>query len=104
MVFIDLEKVYDKVLREVLWRYLEANDVLVVYTKVIKDMYDGSRTRMRTVGGDLEHFPVEMRLHQVSALSPILFALAMDVPTRYIQGEVSWCVLFADDIVLIDET
>nr|XP_009788851.1 PREDICTED: uncharacterized protein LOC104236591 [Nicotiana sylvestris] len=28
----------------------------------------------------------------------------MDVLSRHIQGEVPWCILFADDIVLIDET
>ncbi|XP_070039222.1 uncharacterized protein [Nicotiana tomentosiformis] len=28
----------------------------------------------------------------------------MDALTRHIQGEVLWCMLFADDIVLIDET
>uniref|UniRef100_A0A1S3YG52 Reverse transcriptase domain-containing protein n=1 Tax=Nicotiana tabacum TaxID=4097 RepID=A0A1S3YG52_TOBAC len=55
-------------------------------------------------GGDSGHFLVEMGLHQGSALSPFLFSLAMDALTRHIQGEVSWCMLFADDIVLIDET
>ena len=28
----------------------------------------------------------------------------MDVLTRRIQGEVLWCMFFADDVVLIDET
>ncbi|XP_019241539.1 PREDICTED: uncharacterized protein LOC109221516 [Nicotiana attenuata] len=28
----------------------------------------------------------------------------MDVLSRHIQGEVPWCILFADDIVLNDET
>ncbi|WMV16255.1 hypothetical protein MTR67_009640 [Solanum verrucosum] len=69
-----------------------------------KGMYGGAKTRVRTVGGDSEHFPVEMGLHQGSILSPFLFALVMDELTRSIQEKVPWCMLFADDIVLIDET
>ncbi|GJN23525.1 hypothetical protein PR202_gb11181 [Eleusine coracana subsp. coracana] len=43
-------------------------------------------------------------LHQGSALSPYLFALVMDEVTREIQSDVPWCMLFADDVVLVDES
>ena len=61
-------------------------------------------TRVRTCEEDTEPFKITMGLYQGSALSPYLFALVIDELTKHIQIEVSWCMLFADDIVLVDET
>jgi len=74
------------------------------YIRVIKDMYEGGRTSVRTPGGVTNDFAVGLGLHQGSALNPFLFTLVTDELTRGIQDALPWCLLFADDIVLIDET
>ncbi|KAL6507200.1 hypothetical protein OROHE_022099 [Orobanche hederae] len=104
MVFIDLEKAYDKVPREVLWWALAKKGISRKYIDIIKDMYEGASTSVRTNVGRTEEFPITIGVHQGSALSPFLFAIVMDELTRGIQNDVPWCMMFADDIVLIDET
>ncbi|WMV25709.1 hypothetical protein MTR67_019094 [Solanum verrucosum] len=77
--FHDLEKIYDKVAREVLWICPEERGELVTYIWEIKDMYEGDKTWIRMVGGDFEQFLVDMELHQGS--TPSLFVLVMDKST-----------------------
>ena len=61
-------------------------------------------TSVRTSNEDMDDFPTRIGLHQGSALSPYLFALVMDEVTRDIQEDIPWCMLFADDVVLVDES
>jgi hypothetical protein len=103
MVFIDLEKAYD-VPRNVMWWALQKYKVSTKYITLIKDMYDNVVTSVRTSDGDTNGFPINIGLHQGSTLSPYLFTLMMDETTREIQGGIPWCMLFADDVVLVDES
>ena len=104
MVFIDLEKAYDKIPRNVMWWALEKHKVPAKYITLIKDMYNNVVTSVRTSDVDTDDFPIKIGLHQGSALSPYLFALVMDEVTRDIQGDIPWCMLFADDVVLVDDS
>jgi hypothetical protein len=70
----------------------------------LKDIYDNVVTSVQTSNKDTNVFPINIGLHQGSALSPYLFALVMDEVTRDIQGGIPWCMLFADDVVLVDES
>ncbi|KAM2034229.1 hypothetical protein ACFX16_037466 [Malus domestica] len=67
-------------------------------------MYDGAKTAVRTYERQTESFPITVGLHQDSSLSPYLFALVMDELTGHIHDHIPWCMLFAYDIMLIDET
>jgi hypothetical protein len=104
MVFIDLEKAYDKVSRNIMWWALQKHKVSTKYITLIKDMYDNVVTSVRTSDEDTNDFPINIGLYQGSALGPYLFALVMDEVTRDIQGDIPWCMLFADDVILVDES
>ena len=79
MIFVDLEKAYDRVPRDIIWWALRKKQVGEEYIKVIQDMYDGCTTSVRTLIGSTESFEVKVGLHQGSALSPLLFIIIMDV-------------------------
>ncbi|WP_375667144.1 RNA-directed DNA polymerase, partial [Bartonella sp. AC326YNZD] len=104
MIFIDLEKTYEKVPRNLIWWALQRKKVTSRYIELIQDMYRDATTMVRSTAGDTGAFPISVGLHQGSALSPYLFAIVVDELTKHVQEDVSWCMLFADDIVLVDET
>ena len=67
-------------------------------------MYEESETMVRCAVGTTESFKVEVGLHQRSALNPFLFAVIMDRLMDEVWREPPWTMLFADDIVIFQET
>ena len=103
-VFVDLEKAYDRVPREELWYCMRKSGIVKKYVQTVQDMYEGSKIVVRCAVGTTESFKVKVGLHQESALSPFLFAVIMDRLTDEVRREPPWTMLFADDIVICEET
>ena len=76
MVFIDLEKAYDKIPMNVMWWALDKHKVPTKYVGLIKDMYNNVVTSVRTSDGDTDDFPIRIGLHQGSAFEPLSVCLS----------------------------
>ena len=103
-VFVDLEKAYDRILREELWYCMRESGMAEKYVQLVQDMYKGSKTVVKRAVETTESFKVKVGLHQGSALSPFLFVVIMDRLTAEVRREPSWMMLFADDIVICKQT
>jgi len=104
MVFLDLEKAFDRVPHELIWRSTENSMVS------LKHMSNGSNCCTKTcqaqyacTAGLSPLFQITVGVHQGSALSPLLFILCMDTATADLQMPHPWCLLYADDVVLADK-
>ena len=51
MVFVDLEKTYDRIPRDLIWWSLRKRGLEEHYITVIRDMYERSKTKVRTPTG-----------------------------------------------------
>ena len=123
MIFVDLEKAFDRVPREVIRWSLRRKGVLERKTKAIMEMYTNIKTSVkvecsksdpfdivvivvvehiyRPVTGQRQTLNTKVRVHQESILNPLLFALVMDEVTKGIREGVVKEMLCADDIVLV---
>ena len=74
-----------------------------ILVKVVMSLYEGSKTKVK-VGSELsEEFDIVVGVHQGSVLSPLLFAIVVDVVTENAREGLMKKVLYADDLVLMSE-
>ena len=76
--FVDLEKVYDRVLRNKLWKVLREYGVYGRLLRAIKSFYCRPEVCVRVNGKQLKSFHVGVELRQGYVLSPLLFIVYMN--------------------------
>ncbi|XP_046864746.1 uncharacterized protein LOC124459301 [Xenia sp. Carnegie-2017] len=105
MVFVDLEKAFDKVPRKVIEYALRKKGVTENMVRAVMETYEGVEAVVTEEGARSGVFEVKVGVHQGSVLSPLLFACVMDVLTEEVRRkEGCWCLLYADYIVLVAES
>ena len=68
------------------------------------ETYQDCKTAVRTTEGLSREFEIGVDLHQGSALSPLLFAVIIDVLSEHLRAENLWELLFADDLAIMADS
>ena len=87
MYFVDMEKASDRVPRLVMKWAMRKKALSEVMVWEVMSSYDGAKKRVRVGSAYSEEFKVKVGGHQGSVLSPLLFAVVVDVITK-MQEEV----------------
>ena len=71
MAFVDLEKAFDRVPRDVIWWAMRKLGIDEWLVRLVQSMYKDVRSRVRVGDGYSEEFGVGVGVHQGSVLSPL---------------------------------
>ncbi|VDP08154.1 unnamed protein product [Heligmosomoides polygyrus] len=103
IAFLDLEKAFDRVPRELIWYALRRHNIPEELTEWVRMLYSFPKSRVQAAAGTSMEFPISVGVHRDSALSPLLFVAVIDAITRDLQQPVPWTLLYADDVMLACE-
>lgn len=103
-VFVDLEKMFDRVPRAVL--QLVMRKMRVGWVRVVMLMYKSASTQVRISGDFSDEFSGNFGVHLGSVLSSLLFIMEIEALSKdfYFKTGLSWELLSADDLVLVAES
>ena len=104
MCFVDLQKAYDSVDRELLWQVLARAGIPEAMIEVIRQFHDGMKARVRMDNGELsEWFEVTQGLRQGCVLSPLLFNIFFAAVLEVVLVRFSEDDIILEDMVYLDE-
>ena len=72
--------------------------------QAVMSLYEGSRTKVRVGSGTSEEFGVRVGVHQGPVLSPLIFAIVVDVVTKHAREGLLNEILYANDLELMSES
>ena len=104
MIFVDLEKAFDRVPRSLIEWALRRKGVPERLVAAIMVMYNQAETVVQIEGEVSDSFMVKVGVHQGSILSPLLFNIVLDEIAKVVDKEQLMELLYADDLVLIGRT
>ena len=113
--FIDYEKAFDSLDRNVLWDLMANYGIPSKIISLVKNTYEGTNCRILHEGGLTESFSIKSDVRQGCLLSPFLFLLAVDwimkETTTGSRNGIQWTLVyqledldFADDLALLAHT
>ena len=99
VTFVDQEKAFDRVDRNVIWHTLATYGVNNHLIKICQSLYVNCESVIRTNRGTSKPFKVTSGVRQGCVLSPLLFITYIDSITKKakLQNENTNELLFADD-------
>lgn len=104
MCFVDLQKAYDSVDRELLWKVLARAGVPSVMINVIRQFHDGMRAQVRMDDGELsDWFEVTQGLRQGCVLSPLLFNIFFAAVMEVVLQRFSEDDIILENLVFLEE-
>ena len=98
-MFVDLEKVFDRVQRVLIEGSLRRKGVVECYVNAVMKMYQEVLSQVKVEGEDSREFAVRVGIHQGLVLLPLIFDVVTEEVAR--EGRV---LMYADDLVVICET
>ena len=103
--FVDLEKAFDTVSREIVMATLRWLGVPEAEVRMVEATYEQTNGRVIIGAGMSEQFSVNIGLRQGSALSSLLFIVVMELISRKVWSmkDTSRKLLYADDLAIVAE-